>query len=40
AGWLIKPDLRQRLIRTYNEKGEWVSLTNQLQKIQVFSTQL
>ncbi|NEP44913.1 MAG: DUF3598 family protein [Okeania sp. SIO2G4] len=27
AGWLIKPDLRQRLIRTYNEKGEWVSLT-------------
>ncbi|NEP84748.1 MAG: DUF3598 family protein [Okeania sp. SIO3B3] len=27
AGWLIKPDLRQRLIRTYNDKGEWVSLT-------------
>ncbi|MBD2482691.1 DUF3598 family protein [Planktothrix sp. FACHB-1365] len=27
AGWLIKPDLRQRLIRQYNDKGEWVSLT-------------
>ena len=27
AGWLIKPDLRQRLIRTYNDKGECVSLT-------------
>jgi len=27
AGWLIQPDLRQRMIRSYNEKGEWVSLT-------------
>ncbi|MBE9144232.1 DUF3598 family protein [Planktothrix mougeotii] len=27
AGWLIKPNLRQRLIRQYNNKGEWVSLT-------------
>lgn len=27
AGWLIKPDWRQRLIRSYNEKGEWISLT-------------
>ena len=27
SGWLIEPDLRQRIIRSYNEKGEWVSLT-------------
>ncbi|MEH2132878.1 MAG: DUF3598 family protein [Nostoc sp.] len=27
VGWLIEPNLRQRMIRSYNEKGEWVSLT-------------
>ncbi|MBW4644443.1 MAG: DUF3598 family protein [Goleter apudmare HA4340-LM2] len=27
VGWLIKPNLRQRMIRSYNEKGEWTSLT-------------
>ena len=27
AGWLMQPDLRQRLIRSYNSQGEWVSLT-------------
>jgi hypothetical protein len=27
AGWLIQPNLRQRMIRRYNNKGEWVSLT-------------
>ena len=27
AGWLIRPDLRQRLIRRYSDKGEWMSLT-------------
>ncbi|MBE9114189.1 DUF3598 family protein [Nodosilinea sp. LEGE 07298] len=27
AGWLISPTLRQRLIRTYNAQGTWVSLT-------------
>jgi hypothetical protein len=27
AGWLIEPNLRHRIIRRYNEKGEWVSLT-------------
>ncbi|MCA1994014.1 MAG: DUF3598 family protein [Coleofasciculus sp. S288] len=27
AGWLPQPDRRQRLVRTYNDKGEWVSLT-------------
>ncbi len=27
AGWLIQPNLRQRMIRSYNDKGEWVSLT-------------
>ncbi|NES07282.1 MAG: DUF3598 family protein [Okeania sp. SIO2F4] len=26
-GWLIEPQLRQRLIRSYNDKGEWVSST-------------
>ena len=24
-GWLIKPNIRQRVIRTFNEKGNWVS---------------
>lgn len=27
VGWLLQPNLRQRLIRRYNEKGEWSSLT-------------
>lgn len=27
VGWLLQPDLRQRLIRSYSDKGEWVSLT-------------
>jgi hypothetical protein len=27
VGWLIEPHLRQRLIRSYNNKGEWTSLT-------------
>lgn len=27
VGWLINPCFRQRMIRTYNDKGEWVSLT-------------
>jgi hypothetical protein len=27
VGWLIEPNLRQRMIRSYNEKGEWTSLT-------------
>ncbi|BAZ45121.1 hypothetical protein NIES4102_21390 [Chondrocystis sp. NIES-4102] len=26
-GWLIKPQLRQRIMRSYNEKGNWVSCT-------------
>ncbi|MBW4522385.1 MAG: DUF3598 family protein [Scytolyngbya sp. HA4215-MV1] len=26
-GWLLQPTLRQRLIRSYNSRGEWVSLT-------------
>lgn len=26
-GWLLQPNQRQRLIRTYSDKGEWVSLT-------------
>ncbi|QOV21520.1 DUF3598 family protein [Anabaenopsis elenkinii] len=26
-GWLIQPFVRQRMVRSYNEKGEWVSLT-------------
>ncbi|AFY48020.1 protein of unknown function (DUF3598) [Nostoc sp. PCC 7524] len=26
-GWLIQPNLRQRILRSYNDKGEWVSLT-------------
>jgi hypothetical protein len=27
VGWLLRSDLRQRLIRSYDAKGEWVSLT-------------
>ncbi|NER35019.1 MAG: DUF3598 family protein [Oscillatoria sp. SIO1A7] len=27
AGWLLEPDLRQRLIRSYDETGAWVSST-------------
>ncbi|MBD2081922.1 DUF3598 family protein [Leptolyngbya sp. FACHB-17] len=27
VGWLLQPNLRQRLIRSYSDKGEWVSLT-------------
>jgi Domain of unknown function (DUF3598) len=27
TGWLLAPDLRQRLIRIYDAKGEWISLT-------------
>ncbi|MBW4551728.1 MAG: DUF3598 family protein [Aphanocapsa sp. GSE-SYN-MK-11-07L] len=26
-GWLIQPNLRQRMIRSYSASGEWVSLT-------------
>ena len=26
-GWLIKPELRQRIIRSYSPKGEWLSVT-------------
>lgn len=28
AGWLVRDNERQRLIRTYNTKGEWVSSTH------------
>ncbi|MGC1394486.1 MAG: DUF3598 family protein [Coleofasciculaceae cyanobacterium] len=27
VGWLLQPNKRQRLIRTYSNKGEWVNLT-------------
>ncbi|ABA19906.1 conserved hypothetical protein [Trichormus variabilis ATCC 29413] len=27
VGWLIQPNLRQRMVRSYSDKGEWVSLT-------------
>lgn len=27
VGWLLQPDLRQRLVRSYSDKGEWLSLT-------------
>lgn len=26
-GWLLQPNVRQRLIRSYDDKGEWSSLT-------------
>ncbi len=28
AGWLLSENKRQRLIRSYNEKGEWISSTH------------
>lgn len=28
AGWLLSDNERQRLIRSYNDKGEWISSTN------------
>lgn len=27
AGWLVEPDLRFRMMRRYNDLGEWISLT-------------
>jgi hypothetical protein len=27
VGWLIEPNLRQRMVRSYSDKGEWLSLT-------------
>lgn len=27
VGWLLEPNKRQRLIRSYSDKGEWISLT-------------
>lgn len=27
VGWLLNPNLRQRMVRSYSNKGEWVSLT-------------
>jgi hypothetical protein len=27
VGWLLRPNLRQRLIRSYSDRGEWISLT-------------
>ena len=27
AGWLVKPNLRQRMVRSYDAQGGWVSLT-------------
>jgi hypothetical protein len=27
VGWLLQPNLRQRLIRSYNDRGEWTALT-------------
>jgi hypothetical protein len=32
AGWLVKDDERQRLIRSYNDKGEWVSSTHLIER--------
>jgi hypothetical protein len=27
VGWLVEPNLRQRLMRNYSDRGEWVSIT-------------
>ena len=31
-GWLITPTLRQRLIRNYDERGTWISLTQVIEE--------
>lgn len=36
VGWLLQPDQRQRLIRSYDSKGAWISLT--LVKEQIVSS--
>ena len=28
VGWLVEDKKRQRLIRSYNEKGQWISATH------------
>lgn len=28
AGWLVRENERQRLIRNYSDKGEWISSTH------------
>ncbi len=28
VGWLVEDNIRQRLIRSYNEKGQWISATH------------
>jgi Domain of unknown function (DUF3598) len=32
AGWLVQDDERQRLIRSYNDRGEWVSSTHIIER--------
>jgi hypothetical protein len=32
VGWLVEKNERQRLIRSYNEKGEWVSATHVIER--------
>ncbi|NJO40426.1 MAG: DUF3598 family protein [Cyanobacteria bacterium CRU_2_1] len=32
AGWLIEPNLRQRMIRSYDDRGGWVSLTRVIER--------
>jgi hypothetical protein len=27
VGWLLQPDLRQRMVRSYSDKGDWTSIT-------------
>jgi hypothetical protein len=27
TGWLLEPNLRQRLVRSYSDKGEWLNMT-------------
>ncbi len=31
SGWLLSDDQRQRLIRSYNDKGEWISSTQTIE---------
>jgi hypothetical protein len=31
-GWLVEPEERQRLVRRYNEKGEWLDATHIIER--------
>jgi hypothetical protein len=39
VGWLVQENERQRIIRSYNEKGEWVSATHVIERRAIFNVE-